>query len=152
MFRCDDYAYLISLLALQGCLICLTLAFGWACAAYVRYLKCCVSHWLWLLHCYTLPFCVWYSTFFSSSSVFPFRNREIKRMKDSMKCGNNFAFLCHDIMELEHSNQVNLPRVSIVMPLKGFGEHNLHNWRSQVRTHFCVFFQGFGMRKYFLCI
>lgn len=73
-------------------------------------------------------------------------------MKDSMKCGNNFAFLCHDIMELEHSNQVNLPRVSIVMPLKGFGEHNLHNWRSQVRTHFCVFFQGFGMRKYFLCI
>lgn len=55
-------------------------------------------------------------------------------MKDSMKCGNNFAFLCHDIMELEHSNQVNLPRVSVVMPLKGFGEHNLHNWRSQITS------------------
>ena len=27
---------LISLFALQGCLICLTLALGWACAAYVR--------------------------------------------------------------------------------------------------------------------
>ena len=53
-------------------------------------------------------------------------------MKDGIKGGNSFAFLCHDINELEHSNQVNLPRVSVVMPLKGFGEHNLHNWKSQV--------------------
>ncbi|XP_074269144.1 uncharacterized protein LOC141592402 isoform X2 [Silene latifolia] len=30
--------------------------------------------------------------------------------------------------------QVNLPRVSVVMPLKGFGEHNLHNWRSQITS------------------
>ncbi len=65
--------------------------------------------------------------------LFPFRNREIKRMEDSMRRGNSFAFLCHDINELEHSRQVQLPRVSVVMPLKGFGEHNLHNWRSQVR-------------------
>lgn len=50
-----------------------------------------------------------------------------------MRRGNSFAFLCCDINELEHSNQVNLPRISVVMPLKGFGEHNLHNWRSQVR-------------------
>ncbi|XP_050369140.1 uncharacterized protein LOC126787269 [Argentina anserina] len=84
-------------LQLQGCLICLILALGWVCAAYVR-------------------------------------NREIKRMKDSMRGGNSFAFLCQDIMELEHSNQVNLPRVSVVMPLKGFGEHNLHNWRSQITS------------------
>lgn len=62
-----------------------------------------------------------------------FRNREIKRIKDGIRQGNSFSFLCHDIIELEHSNQVNLPRVTIVMPLKGFGEHNLHNWRSQVR-------------------
>lgn len=54
-------------------------------------------------------------------------------MKDSMKRGNSFAFLYRDINELEHSHQINLPRVSVVMPLKGFGEHNLHNWRSQVR-------------------
>lgn len=49
-----------------------------------------------------------------------------------MKGGNNFAFLCHDIEDLEHSKQADLPRVTVVMPLKGFGEHNLHNWRSQV--------------------
>ncbi|KAG5382564.1 hypothetical protein IGI04_034034 [Brassica rapa subsp. trilocularis] len=30
--------------------------------------------------------------------------------------------------------QVQLPRVSVVMPLKGFGEHNLHNWRSQITS------------------
>ncbi|XP_010526438.1 PREDICTED: uncharacterized protein LOC104804008 isoform X2 [Tarenaya hassleriana] len=60
------------------------------------------------------------------------RNREVKRMKKRMKAGNSFAFLCEDINELEHSNQINLPRVSVIMPLKGFGEHNLHNWRSQI--------------------
>ncbi|KAK7272731.1 hypothetical protein RJT34_29532 [Clitoria ternatea] len=81
----------------QGCVICLILAFGWACAAYVR-------------------------------------NREINRIKKSMKNGNSFAFICDDINELEHSNQVNLPRVSVIMPLKGFGEHNLHNWRSQLTS------------------
>lgn len=54
-------------------------------------------------------------------------------MKESIKSGNNFAFLCYDINDLEHSNQVVLPRVSVVMPLKGFGEHNLHNWRTQVK-------------------
>ncbi|XP_038700261.1 uncharacterized protein LOC119997376 isoform X2 [Tripterygium wilfordii] len=55
-------------------------------------------------------------------------------MKDSIRGGNSFAFLFHDINELEHSNQVNLPRVTVVMPLKGFGEHNLHNWRSQITS------------------
>ncbi|KAM7512910.1 hypothetical protein LguiB_011785 [Lonicera macranthoides] len=82
---------------IQGYFICLTLAFGWACAAYVR-------------------------------------NREIRQMKHYMKDGNSFAFLCHDIQELEHSRQANLPRVTVVMPLKGFGEHNLHNWRSQITS------------------
>ncbi|GAA0171948.1 glycosyltransferase [Lithospermum erythrorhizon] len=62
------------------------------------------------------------------------RNREIRRMKQRIKCGNNFAFLCQDIDELEHSKQKNLPRVTVVMPLKGFGEHNLHNWRSQITS------------------
>jgi len=63
------------------------------------------------------------------------RNREIKQMKDCMKNGNSFSFLSHDINELEHSYQLNLPRVTVIMPLKGFGEHNLHNWRSQVITY-----------------
>ncbi|XP_044470845.1 uncharacterized protein LOC123199886 [Mangifera indica] len=91
---CSPLAIFIQI---QGCVICLTLAIGWAFAAYVR-------------------------------------NREIKQMKDSMRHGNSFAFLCHDINELEHSNQVNLPRVTVVMPLKGFGEHNLHNWRTQIMS------------------
>ncbi|KAI4380012.1 hypothetical protein MLD38_006246 [Melastoma candidum] len=82
---------------IQGCVICLVLAIGWAFAAYVR-------------------------------------NREIKRMRDSMRHGNSFAFLCHDINELDHSRQASLPRVSVVMPLKGFGEHNLRNWRSQITS------------------
>ncbi|KAG6428645.1 hypothetical protein SASPL_112898 [Salvia splendens] len=62
------------------------------------------------------------------------RNKETRKIKESMKSGNHFAFLSYDINELEHSIQVNLPRVSVVMPLKGFGEHNLHNWRSQITT------------------
>ncbi|KAF2534367.1 hypothetical protein F2Q70_00029079 [Brassica cretica] len=62
------------------------------------------------------------------------RNREIKRIKNSMKAGNSLAFLYQDINELEHSRQAKLPRVSVVMPLKGFGEHNLHNWRSQITS------------------
>ncbi len=48
--------------------------------------------------------------------------------------GNSFAFLCDDVNELEHSVQEKLPRVSVIMPLKGFGEHNLQNWRTQVWT------------------
>lgn len=82
---------------IQGCLICLALALGWALAAYVR-------------------------------------NREIKRMEEETRRDNSFAFLCHDVNELEHSNQVKLPRVTVVMPLKGFGEHNLHNWRTQITS------------------
>ncbi|KEH21336.1 uncharacterized protein [Medicago truncatula] len=62
------------------------------------------------------------------------RNREIKQMKEAMQNGNSLSFLCHDINELEHFYQANLPRVTVVMPLKGFGEHNLHNWRSQITS------------------
>ncbi|GMP73323.1 hypothetical protein CsSME_00031110 [Camellia sinensis var. sinensis] len=86
-----------------GYFICLTLALGWACAAYVRY----------------------------QALISKFRSREIRMMKDSLRGGNSFVFISNDINALEHSNQVNLPRVIVVMPLKGFGEHNLHNWRSQ---------------------
>jgi hypothetical protein len=57
-------------------------------------------------------------------------------MKQSMDNGNSFAFLCDDINDLEHSSQLNLPGVSVVMPLKGFGEHNMENWRSQVSVMF----------------
>jgi hypothetical protein len=48
--------------------------------------------------------------------------------------GNSFAFLCDDVNELEHSVQEKLPRVSVIMPLKGFGEHNLQNWRTQITS------------------
>ncbi|KAL4180773.1 hypothetical protein AMTRI_Chr12g234100 [Amborella trichopoda] len=62
------------------------------------------------------------------------RNREIRRIKNAIKGGNHFAFLTTDISNLEHGAQVNLPKVSVVMPLKGFGEHNLRNWRSQITS------------------
>ncbi|KMZ56945.1 UDP-Glc: ceramide beta-glucosyltransferase, family GT21 [Zostera marina] len=62
------------------------------------------------------------------------RNKEIRKMKRSMKDGNSFAFICDDITDLEHSTQLKLPRVSVVMPLKGFGEHNLQNWRTQITS------------------
>ncbi|RWW00473.1 hypothetical protein BHE74_00026131 [Ensete ventricosum] len=61
-----------------------------------------------------------------------YRNRVIQRMKLNIAKGNSFAFICEDINDLEHSAQLNLPRVSVIMPLKGFGEHNLQNWRTQV--------------------
>ncbi|KAJ9538750.1 hypothetical protein OSB04_031483 [Centaurea solstitialis] len=60
------------------------------------------------------------------------RGREIWQMKKSMRAGNSFAFLCHDIYDLEHSKQENLPGVTVVMPLKGSGESNVNNWRSQL--------------------
>ncbi|KAG5087461.1 hypothetical protein JHK86_000073 [Glycine max] len=91
---CSPFAIFVQA---QGCIINLILAFGWACAAFVR-------------------------------------NREINRIKKSMRNGNNFAFLCHDISELEHSNQTDLPSVTVIMPLKGFGEHNLHNWKTQLTS------------------
>ncbi|EYU30706.1 hypothetical protein MIMGU_mgv1a004497mg [Erythranthe guttata] len=91
---CSPIALFIQI---QGFVICLLLAFGWALASYVR-------------------------------------SKEIRRLKESIKGGNNFAFLSYDINDLEHSSQLNLPRVSIVMPLKGFGEHNLHNWRTQITS------------------
>ncbi|KAK6941455.1 Ceramide glucosyltransferase [Dillenia turbinata] len=90
-------SHLAVFIQIQGWMICLILALGWALAAHVR-------------------------------------NREIRRMKESIRRGNSFAFLCHDINELEHSHQAKLPRVTVIMPLKGFGEHNLHNWRSQITS------------------
>lgn len=62
------------------------------------------------------------------------RNGVIRRMKKNIKSGNSFAFLCEDVNKLEHSAQMNLPRVSVIMPLKGFGEHNFQNWRSQITS------------------
>ncbi|XP_006645192.2 uncharacterized protein LOC102715626 isoform X1 [Oryza brachyantha] len=62
------------------------------------------------------------------------RKKEIRRMRRRIVDGNSFAFLCDDIGELEHSVQEKLPRVSVIMPLKGFGEHNLQNWRTQITS------------------
>lgn len=60
-------------------------------------------------------------------------------MRRKIVDGNSFAFLCDDLDELEHSVQENLPRVSVIMPLKGFGEHNLQNWRTQVQSESKIF-------------
>jgi hypothetical protein len=91
---CSPFAVFVQI---QGCMICLTLAIGWAFAASVR-------------------------------------NKARRRMKQSINNGNSFAFLCDDISDLEHSAQLKLPAVSVVMPLKGFGEHNMQNWRSQITS------------------
>ncbi|XP_042461658.1 uncharacterized protein LOC122045489 [Zingiber officinale] len=91
---CSPLAVFIQI---QGCVICLTLAIGWALAAYVR-------------------------------------SRTIHHIKCNIRKGNSFAFICGDINDLEHSAQMNLPGVSVIMPLKGFGEHNLQNWRTQITS------------------
>ncbi|CAA7411000.1 unnamed protein product [Spirodela intermedia] len=62
------------------------------------------------------------------------RYSAILRMKRATAGGNPFAFIYEDINDLEHCAQSKLPRVSVVMPLKGFGEHNLQNWRSQITS------------------
>eukprot|EP01018_Ginkgo_biloba_P027603 Gb_01222 [translate_table: standard] len=80
---------------IQGCFICLFLAFGWVLAAHVR-------------------------------------GKELKRIRDGERDGNSLAFLYTNINDLEHSAQKKLPRVSVVMPLKGLGEHNFNNWKSQL--------------------
>lgn len=58
-----------------------------------------------------------------------------------MQGGNSFAFLYHDIHDLEHSKQEDLPGVTVVMPLKGFGEHNIHNWKTQVYIYIYIYIQ-----------
>ncbi|XP_024399720.1 uncharacterized protein [Physcomitrium patens] len=60
------------------------------------------------------------------------RARELHRIRAAEAAGNALAFLYPNVDDLEHSAQAKLLRVSVVMPLKGFGEHNLSNWRSQV--------------------
>ncbi|CAA6669556.1 unnamed protein product [Spirodela intermedia] len=62
------------------------------------------------------------------------RNKVIKRMKQAIEGGNHFAFICEDINDLEHSAQSKLPGLSVIMPVKGFGEHNFQNWRSQITS------------------
>ncbi|KAF3792308.1 hypothetical protein EJ110_NYTH00450 [Nymphaea thermarum] len=116
---------------IQGCVICLTLALGWTLAACVRY-------------GYGYRYWYGYGPFSKNVGdhihVYPdmflsfSRNRMIARIKDRIRIGNSFAFLCDDINDLDHYNQINLPRVSVVMPLKGFGEHNLKNWRTQITS------------------
>jgi hypothetical protein len=55
-------------------------------------------------------------------------------MRRKMANGHSFAFLCDDVDELEYSVQERLPRVSVIMPLKGLGEHNLQNWKTQITS------------------
>jgi hypothetical protein len=60
------------------------------------------------------------------------RAQELRRIREGEAAGNALAFLYPNVEDLEHSVQEKLPSVSVVMPLKGVGEHNLSNWRSQV--------------------
>eukprot|EP00250_Pteridium_aquilinum_P006173 c16146_g1_i1 orf=125-1678(+) len=60
------------------------------------------------------------------------RNKELRRIKEGEQSDNSFSFLYPDINDLEHSVQERLPRVSVVMPVKGVSEHSIRNWKSQV--------------------
>ncbi|KAG0616937.1 hypothetical protein M758_5G153300 [Ceratodon purpureus] len=60
------------------------------------------------------------------------RAQELRRIRTAEAAGNTLAFLYPNLDDLWHSAQEKLPRVSVVMPLKGVGEHNISNWRSQV--------------------
>ncbi|KAG6548219.1 hypothetical protein Mapa_010270 [Marchantia paleacea] len=62
------------------------------------------------------------------------RRKELQKIRDDEAAGNPFGFLYHDIGALETSVQERLPRVAVVMPLKGVGEFNLGNWRTQVTS------------------
>jgi hypothetical protein len=65
--------------------------------------------------------------------LLPIRSEELRRIREGEAAGNALAFLYPNVEDLEHSVQEKLPSVSVVMPLKGVGEHNLSNWQSQVR-------------------
>ncbi|XP_024527369.1 uncharacterized protein LOC9633534 [Selaginella moellendorffii] len=80
---------------IQGCVIYLALAMGWAFATMIR-------------------------------------GRELAKMKRAQRNGNSLAFLNVDVESFEHGAQAMLPRVTVVMPVKGFGEHTIRNWRSQL--------------------
>ncbi|KAL3678207.1 hypothetical protein R1sor_021163 [Riccia sorocarpa] len=62
------------------------------------------------------------------------RGKELRRIQEDEAAGNPFGFLYHDMNSLETSAQTSLPRVAVVMPLKGVGEFNIGNWRTQVTT------------------
>ncbi|CAM6111174.1 unnamed protein product [Calypogeia fissa] len=60
------------------------------------------------------------------------RGKELKQIRDSEAAGNSLAFLYTNVEDFERSVQEKLPRVSVIMPIKGIGEHHMSNWRSQV--------------------
>ncbi|KAL8094008.1 hypothetical protein AgCh_035768 [Apium graveolens] len=99
---------------------------GWTGAAYVRYFISAANSRSEILREYSVKSC--------EEKVASLWRREIKKIRTSMRSGNSLAFLYQDIDQFEHSKQAKLPRVTVVLPLKGFGEHNLHNWRSQMTS------------------
>lgn len=131
---------------LQGCLICLFFAAGFAFASSTRYVVLVADQYP-HLHSFVLPhrirsfgsastFCCrsrnCEQALSSDSVVFAVRARELRNLRNKEREGHSLSFLCPELDELEHSAQTNLPRVGVVMPVKGVGEHSLSNWYSQV--------------------
>eukprot|EP00850_Spirogloea_muscicola_P018846 SM000177S03179 [mRNA] locus=s177:35680:39904:- [translate_table: standard] len=61
------------------------------------------------------------------------RLKELRRILHA-EADNPFAFLISRPEELLHSSQLRLPKVTIIMPVKGVNEHSVDNWRSQIAS------------------
>eukprot|EP00850_Spirogloea_muscicola_P013057 SM000087S23339 [mRNA] locus=s87:49953:54292:- [translate_table: standard] len=61
------------------------------------------------------------------------RLKELRRILQA-EADNPFAFLSLRPEELLHSSQLRLPKVTIIMPVKGVNEHSVDNWRSQIAS------------------
>ncbi|GAQ86905.1 Glucosylceramide Synthase (UDP-glucose-dependent) [Klebsormidium nitens] len=62
------------------------------------------------------------------------RLQELERIRKSERKGNTLAFLSHDGGGLSYKAQSGLPSVSVILPVKGIGEHSVSNWETQLAT------------------
>lgn len=74
------------------------------------------------------------------------RVRESRRIKAAQRAGNPLAFVNSDVATLSHDKQRQLPKVTVVLAVKGAGEASMANWRSQLVTLYG------GQLEYVFCV
>lgn len=62
------------------------------------------------------------------------RSLFLDKIDENKKEGNPFSFVSADSAYFSHEYQSSLPKVTVIMPCKGFSEHSAANWKSQVLT------------------
>lgn len=62
------------------------------------------------------------------------RRQQLKKINDSEEKGNHMAFITTEEETLSHESQRKLPKVSVILAVKGAGEQGNANWRSQLVT------------------